>query len=47
MHINVSIPVTITHVKRTPKNRKKKNWVFVDTMINLAVFRSLYNEESI
>jgi hypothetical protein len=25
MHINVSIPVTITHVKRTPKNRKKKN----------------------
>ena len=28
MHINVSIPVTITHVKRTPKNRKKKNWGF-------------------
>ena len=36
MHINVCIPVTIKHVKN----------VFVDTMIMLAIFISLYNKES-
>ena len=46
MHINVSIPVTITHVKENRKT-EEKSWVFfVDTMIMLAIFISLYNEES-
>jgi hypothetical protein len=38
MHINVSIPVTITHVKENRKT-EEKSWVFfVDTMIMLAIF---------
>ena len=46
MHINVSIPVTITHVKTTEK-WKEKSCAFVDTMIMLAIFISSYNEESL
>jgi hypothetical protein len=39
MHINVSIPVTITHVKENRKQRK----TFFDTMFILAIFISLFN----
>ena len=42
MHINVGIPVTI--VKENRKKRRK--YVLVDRMIMLAIFISLYNEES-
>ena len=42
MHIYVGIPVIITDVEQ--KDRRKKK--FVDTMIKLSIFRSLYNEES-
>jgi cellulose synthase/poly-beta-1,6-N-acetylglucosamine synthase-like glycosyltransferase len=45
MHINESIPVTITHVKENRKKRRKKKFC-VDTMIILDIFISLYNEES-
>ena len=44
MHINVCIPVTITHVKRTEKQWGKRKFC-VDTMIMLDIFISLYNEE--
>ena len=43
MHINVSIPVTITHVKENRKTVKQN----VDTMIMLDIFISLCNEESL
>ena len=44
MHINGSIPVTITHVKENRKGEKRS--FVVDTMIMLDIFISLYNEES-
>ena len=49
MHINESIPVTITHVKENRKAAEKKGRkeLCVDTMIMLAIFMSLYNEESL
>ena len=47
MHINVCIPVTITHVKENRKIEKIKVGFYVDTMIMLAIFISLYNEESL
>jgi hypothetical protein len=48
MHINGSIPVTITHVKENRKTVKKKGKkkFCVDTMFMLDIFISLYNEES-
>ena len=47
MHNNESIPVTITRVKENRKIVKKGKKKFcVDTMIILAIFISLYNEES-
>jgi hypothetical protein len=45
MHINESIPVTITHVKENRKTVKKKKFC-VDTMIMLDIFISLYDEKS-
>jgi hypothetical protein len=42
MHIYIGVPVIITDVEQ--KDRRKK--LFVDTMIKLSIFRSLYNEES-
>ena len=48
MHINDSIPVAITHVKRnrkTVKKKRKKKKFCVDTMIMLDIFITLYNEE--
>ena len=48
MHINESIPVTITHVKENRKIAKKGGKeLCVDTMIMLDIFISLYNEESL
>jgi hypothetical protein len=44
-HINESIPVTITHVKENRKTVEIRKF-FVDTMIMLNIFISLYNEES-
>jgi hypothetical protein len=44
MHINGSIPVTITHVKENRKEEKRS--FVVNTMIMLDIFISLYNEES-
>ena len=47
MHINGSIPVTITHVKENRKTVEKRGTKFcVDTMIMLDIFISLYDEES-
>jgi len=45
-YIKVCIPVTITHVKESRKIERKKVVFFVDTMIMLAIFISLYNDES-
>jgi cellulose synthase/poly-beta-1,6-N-acetylglucosamine synthase-like glycosyltransferase len=48
IHINDSIPVTITHVQENRKSvkKKRKKKFCVDTMIMLDIFVTLYNEES-
>jgi hypothetical protein len=43
MNINESIPLTITHVKENRKTGEKRKF-FVDTVIMLDIFISLYNE---
>ena len=49
IHINESIPVTITHVKENRKTVKKggKQKFCVETMIKLDILISLYNEETL
>jgi hypothetical protein len=49
MHINESIPVTITHVQENRKivKKREKTKFCVYTMIMLDIFISLYNEESL
>jgi hypothetical protein len=49
MHINESIPVTITHVKENRKNSVKRGEreLCVDTMMMLDICITLCNEESL